>query len=99
MKLNDFEIILISSSNQLRAQRTLLNLTQQEVASRASIPLQSYQQFENGSREISRASFRLACRVFEALKLNPISFYNGEYFIISERSANEKNQRISKQLQ
>ena len=27
---------------------------------------------------ITRASFRLACRVFEALELNPRDFYNGE---------------------
>jgi len=86
MKQNDFEIILIVSPNHLKQQRKPLNLTQKEVGLRASIPLQSYQQFENGSLKISRASFRLAFRVFGALKLNPISFYNGEYYIIPERN-------------
>ena len=75
---SDFYKVVICSHSILKQQRISLDLTQQEVADRAAIHLQSYQQFESGTRDITRASFRLACRVFEALELYPRDFYNGE---------------------
>ena len=78
INLDGFRMVNIKPENALRERRVILGLTQQVVADRAQIPLQSYQQFESGTRDITRASFRLACRVFEALELNPRDFYNGE---------------------
>ena len=67
-----------NDSTKLRKQRDLLDLTQKNVAVRAGIPLQSYQKFENGSRQIRRASFELACRVLEALEMDIPAFYHDE---------------------
>ena len=79
---SDFYKVVICSHSILKQQRISLDLTQQEVADRAAIPLQSYQQFESGTRDITRASFRLACRVFEALDINPFCFHMGKYAIL-----------------
>ena len=78
----DYHEIILQPHDILKRQRIALGLTQQEVANRACIPLQSYQQFENGTRDITRASFRLACRVFEALDINPFCFHMGKYAIL-----------------
>lgn len=61
----------------LRSRRILLGLTQQTVADRAKIPLQSYQHFESGKRNIRRASFQIACKVVEALEMDISAFYHG----------------------
>ena len=60
----------------LKRRRTDLGLTQQGVAKRAGIPLQSYQQFESGKRSITRASFSIACRVLTSLAMDPYMFYH-----------------------
>ena len=54
-------------------------MTQQEVADKAKIKLQQYQKFESGSRDIMTSSFRIACRVIEALGMNISDFYHGKY--------------------
>ena len=64
--------------------RVSLGLTQQKVADRAGIRLQQYQKLESGERSIWQASFRLACRVIEALGMDPTKFFHGEYVIGEE---------------
>ena len=66
-------------ANILREKRVTLRMTQQEVADNAKIKLQQYQKFESGSRDIMTSSFRIACRVIEALGMNISDFYHGKY--------------------
>ena len=68
----------------LREKRVTLRMTQQEVADKAKIKLQQYQKFEAGTRNIMTSSFRIACRVIEALGMNISDFYHGEYVIGEE---------------
>ena len=77
--LDGFQTVHLTEGAMLRERRIILGLTQQTVADRAKIPLQSYQQFESGKRNINRASFSIACRVLEALEMNISDFYHGEY--------------------
>lgn len=79
LSLNGFQTVHLTEGAMLRERRIILGLTQQAVANRAKIPLQSYQQFESGKRNINRASFSIACRVLEALEMNISDFYHGEY--------------------
>ena len=79
INLDGFQICHIEEKNILRERRIILGLTQQAVADRAKIPLQSYQQFESGKRNILNASFQLACRVIDALEMDVHGFYRGEY--------------------
>ena len=79
LSLNGFQTVHLPEGAMLRERRMILGLTQQAVANRAKIPLQSYQQFESGKRNINRASFSIACRVLEALEMNISDFYHGEY--------------------
>ena len=60
----------------LRERRLALCLTQQATASRAGIPLQSYQQFESGKRQLRRASFQIACQVLVALEMDIVAFHH-----------------------
>ena len=66
-------------NNALHARRIILGLTQREVAERAEITLQQYQRFESGSRNIMTCSFRIACRVIEALEMDIADFYHNGY--------------------
>lgn len=59
-------------------------MTQKQVAEKAKITLQQYQKFESGARNIMTCSFRIACRVIEALGMNISDFYHGEYVIGEE---------------
>lgn len=68
----------------LREKRLTLRMTQQEVADKAKIRLQQYQKFEAGTRDIMTSSFRIACRVIEALGMNISDFYHGEYIFGEE---------------
>ena len=68
----------------LYEQRVVHSLTQKQVAERAKITLQQYQKFESGARNIMTSSFRIACRVIEALELDITRFYHGEYVIGEE---------------
>ena len=65
----------------LREKRVVQGLTQQQVADRAKISLRQYQSFESGERNIRTASFQLACRVIEALGMDPTKFFHDEYVI------------------
>ena len=63
----------------LRDYRDKLGLTQQQVADKARIQLRQYQRFEAGERNLSSSSFDIACRVIEALGLDPTKYHHGEY--------------------
>ena len=69
------------SNDILREKRVVHGLTQQQVADRAKISLRQYQSFESGERIIRTASFQLACRVIEALGMDPTKFFHDEYVI------------------
>ena len=94
--LDGFRMVNIQPENALRERRVILGLTQQAVADRAKIPLQSYQQFESGKRKIRRASFEIACRVIEALEMTPTDFYHSEYLIGEEIYGSEEGLRYKK---
>ena len=79
-----FHFVAIDDKAMLHERRVFLNLTQQAVADRAKIPLQSYQQFESGKRKIRRASFQIACQVLEALEMDIAAFHHGDYTIGEE---------------
>ena len=82
--LDGFQMVHMEERNILRERRVVLGLTQKQVAERAKIPLQSYQRFESGERNIMTASFQMACRVIEALGMNVSDFYHGEYVLGEE---------------
>lgn len=94
--LDGFQIVHMNESSMLRERRVILGLTQQAVADRAKIPLQSYQQFESGKRNIMRASFSIACRVLEALEMNISDFYHGEYMFCEEIFESKEGLRYKK---
>ncbi len=94
--LDGFQIGNIDEGSMLRERRVILGLTQQAVADRAKIPLQSYQQFESGKRNIMRASFSIACRVLEALEMNISDFYHGEYAFCEEIFESKEGLRYKK---
>ena len=77
--LDGFQLINPDESSILRERRVILGLTQKQVAEKAKIPMQSYQRFESGERNIKTASFQMACRVIEALEMDISDFYHGEY--------------------
>jgi len=96
ISLDGFQICHLQAKSILRERRVILGLTQQAVADRANIPLQSYQQFESGKRDIMNASFRLACRVIEALEMDVRDFYRGEYSIGEEIYESSEGLRFKK---
>ena len=96
VNLDGFCMVHIKPSGALRERRVVLGLTQQAVADRAKIPIQSYQQFESGKRNIRRASFDLACRVIEALEMSPTDFFHGEYTIGEEIYDSDEGLRYKK---
>lgn len=63
----------------LRDFRDKIGLTQQQVADKAKIQLRQYQRFESGERNLSSSSFTIACRVMEALGLDPTKYFHNEY--------------------
>lgn len=94
--LDGFCTVHMNPEGALRERRVILGLTQQAVADRAKIPIQSYQQFESGKRKIRRASFDIACRVIEALEMTPTDFYHGDYSIGEEIFGSEEGPRYKK---
>ncbi len=68
----------------LYEQRIIRGLTQKQVAERAKVTLQQYQKFESGDRNILTASFRVACKIIEALGMDITSFYHGKYVLGEE---------------
>lgn len=87
--LDGFQIVHFKEKSILFERRVLLGLTQKQVAEKAKIPMQSYQRFESGERNILTASFQMACRVIEALDMNISDFYHGKY-VLSEPIYNSK---------
>lgn len=79
--LDGFQLLHPNVKSILQEHRVILGLTQKQVAEKAKIPLQSYQRFESGDRNIKTASFQVACRVIEALGMNISDFYHGEYIL------------------
>ena len=96
LDLTGFQLGHMNYHSILRERRVILGLTQQAVADRANIPLQSYQQFESGKRKIERASFSIACRVIEALEMDPTDFFHGEYAFSEEVYDSKEGLRYKK---
>ena len=94
--LDGFQIVHMEERNILRERRIILGLTQKQIAEKARIPLQSYQRFESGERNIMTASFQMACRVIEALGMNISEFYHGEYVIGEEVFDSKEGLRYKK---
>lgn len=94
--LDGFCLVHMKPESALRERRVILGLTQQAVADRAKIPIQSYQQFESGKRKIRRVSFDIACRVIEALEMTPTDFYHGDYTIGEEIFESKEGTRYKK---
>ena len=87
--LDGFQLVHYEDKSVLQERRVILGMTQKQVAEKAKIPLQSYQRFESGDRNIKTASFQVACRVLEALELNIKDIFHGEY-VLSEPIFNSK---------
>ena len=94
--LDGFQIAHLEEKGILRERRVILGLTQREVAERANIPLQSYQNFESGKRKLNRASFDIACRVISALEMDIAAYYRGEYSIGEEIYTSPEGLRFKK---
>ncbi len=96
LSLDGFQIVHLKKNGILREKRITLGLTQQKVADRAKIPLQSYRDFEHGKRNIMSASFSIACRVIEALGMNISDFYHDKYLFGEELCDSPKGPRYKK---
>ena len=85
-KLSGFHLCHLDRDmhNVLYEQRIVHGMTQRQVAERAKITIQQYQKFESGERNIMTCSFRIACRVIEALEMNISDFYHDKYVIGEE---------------
>ena len=80
----------------LREKHLVLGLTQQQAANRAGVVLQQYQKFESGARNIMTCSFKIACRVIEALEMDITDFYHGKNAIGEEVYFSEEGLRYKK---
>ena len=63
----------------LKIFRKYKQLTQQQVADKANINYRQYQKFENGERDVMNGSFKLVCRLLNALEIDINKFYQGNY--------------------
>ena len=73
------QVVRVEEKWVLRDYRHKLGLTQQQVADKAKIQLRQYQRFESGEGNLSSSSFRIACRVMDALGLDPTTYHRGGY--------------------
>ena len=94
--LAGYQIAHMKVDGILRERRVILGLTQMQVAEKAKIPLQSYQRFESGDRNIQTASFQIVCRVIEALEMNISDFYHGEYVFNEKIYSSKEGLRYEK---
>ena len=94
--LDGFQIINPNDASILRERRVILGMTQKQVAEKAKIPMQSYQRFESGERNIRTASFQMACRILEVLEMNISDFYHGEYALGEEIYGSKEGLRYKK---
>jgi len=78
------QIMRVEEKWVLKDYRDKLGLTQQQVADKARVQLRQYQRFESGERNLSSSSFDIACRVIEALGLDPTKYHHGEYVLGDE---------------
>ena len=69
--LDGFSLVSMDPKGMLRERRVILGLTQKQVAEKANIPMQSYQRFESGERNISFSQYRRFFRRYFCL----ISFF------------------------
>ena len=90
--MGNFRIVHMSRKNDsiLFEKRIILRMTQKEIADKAHITVAQYSKFESGERNIMTASFQIACRVIEALEMDPTRFFHNEYVIGEEVYHNEK---------
>ena len=79
-----YQIMRVEERWILRDYRDKLGLTQQQVADKARIQLRQYQRYESGERNLSSSSFSIACRVIEALGLDPTKYHHGDYVLGDE---------------
>lgn len=91
--LDGFSLVNIDKKNVIRSRRLALGLTQQAVADRADISITAYQYFESGKRDICNASFNVACRVIEALKMDITSFFHNDYIMGEEVTLSKEGLR------
>lgn len=63
----------------LKIFRKYKQLTQQQVADKANINYRQYQKFESGERDVMNGSFKLVCRLLNALEIDIYKFYQGNY--------------------
>jgi transcriptional regulator with XRE-family HTH domain len=75
---------MLSEQSILRRARARQGLTQQQVADKADIHMQQYQKFETETRNLSSSSFNIACRVLEALELDIVRYFHGDYVFSEE---------------
>lgn len=95
MDLSGFQMCHLSDDGHtiLREKRLVLGLTQQQVANKAGVVLQQYQKFESGARNIMTCSFKIACRIIEALEMDITDFYHGKYAIGEEVYSSDEGLR------
>ena len=77
--LTGFHTVHLNTGSMLYEWRIIHKLTQAEVAERAGITQQMYQRFESGKRDLMRSSFAVTCKLLEALGMDIVKFYHGEY--------------------
>ena len=77
--LDGYQIVHLDTSSILHEWRIVHGLTQRQVAEKAGITQQQYQYFESGKRDLRRSSFTTACKVLEALDMDIVKFFHGEY--------------------
>ena len=76
----EFQRVRMESSI-LKETREELSMTQLQVADKARIKLRQYQRFENGERNLTSSSFRIACAVLDALQLDITKYARGGYVL------------------
>ena len=96
INLDGFSLVSMEPKGMLRERRVILGLTQKQVAEKAKIPMQSYQRFESGERNIMTASFQMVCRILEALEMDIAGFYHGDYSIGEKVFSSKEGLRYQK---
>lgn len=93
-RMDGHRIVHPTTASILHEWRILHGLTQAQVAEKAGITQQQYSYFESGKRDLRRSSFTTACKVLEALNMDIVRFYHGEYVFGAELyTDNEGNTR------
>ena len=90
--LDGFQTVHLNTASMLHEWRIVHGLTQSQVAEKAGITQQQYQYFESGKRDLRRSSFTTACKVLEALNMDIVKFFHGEYVFGAEIYADDDGQ-------